>query len=930
MIAHCVLLAVICKLIKISVEKIIFSHYNRLIMEKYSRKDMNFMNKNNKAEIASNQKNTVLWAGLSFIVPTAAMLLVLAICGITPFGSSTLISDANSEWFSGFCRLYESVIEGDSILYHFNTGFGSSFYSEFVSQLCSPFMFVALFFSSSNLAAAYSVITVLRAGTAGLFMWLALNKISGCSKHCSFALSCGYALCGFTACVVYYPSAADCLVFFPLLVMGIYRYVNESRYIHLFAFGSMFFIICSRMTVAAIVISFVFYAAFYFRRGSKRQRVYKLAMFAAILFCSAATAAVLLVPTGASALYYRGGIFSEVDSISAEELLCSLFFGGYGTDTVPGACYFCLAGLMIMGTAAFMFNGKIKLSERLCMLAGIIITLLSAVISPLGTILFGFCNSGSEMLNTGFALAMIAAYCTSRNFAEAKGVKTAAVAVSVVLFAGISAAAFVLYGSDILAIIAEVGLAAVFIALFVKVSCDREAPSVKTSAVIAAAVALFGILHCHAAMSGLASTYDAEELAASYSERQTVADMMSKAEKASGRSMSFFRYRSTDNSAYSSVDLNDNKIDSFAEFMHLMGVTENDVSGGGANFTPLTDILFSVRYQISGGEVNVNDYSELSPAYLVDIAEGSGSQGENAFEYQNDVASDWFGVSQLFARAEYTLDSRTSSAESEKYKWTFGNETTSVSQYTVKLAEGDTLYLLMTGGNYGFAADDDSRSAWHNACGGGIYQVASGSRTGEAKIYICRDENTELSEPIFMLISEDKLKELVDSAVSRGGRYISRRGNTVKFMMNCTQAQTAVTSIPYEYGWEVTVNGEKVDAIAVRGGLIGINLDEGSNSIVMEYHPPLFKAGVAISIIMFAIGLYMALYADHEIYRRRRVRMAFRAVELDLEREKLADIGRVMQASQDEINRRADNEPSNDEGMNTLADDEQNPYEINS
>ncbi len=886
------------------------------------------MNKNNKTDVIANRKSSALWAGLSFVVPGVAMMLVLIICAIAPFGSNTLISDVNDGWFSGFCRLYESIINGDSVLYHFNTGYGSSFYSEFASELCSPFMFVTLFFSSKNLAAAYSMITVLRAAFAGLCAWIALNKISGGSKYCSFALSCGYALCGFAACAAYYPASADSLVFFPLLALGIYNYVNESRYIHLFAFGSMFFIICSRMTVAAIVVSFVFYAAFYFRRGSKRLRVYKLAMFAAMLLCSAATAAILLVPTGASAVYYRGGIFSEVGSIPPQELLATLFFGGYGTSATPGTYYFCLAGLLIAGTAAFMLNSRIKIGERMALLVGITIVLLSAVISPLGTVLFGFCGATGEMVNIGFMLAMIAIYCTARNFAEANGINTTSVVIASAIFVLPAGLSLVLYGSDVFAIIAEIGLAAVFFALFVKVSCDRQAPSIKTSGVIAAVMVLFGMIHCNASIVGMDRKISSDAVSSDSVSRMETMQEIADSERANGHSMAFFRYRSIDNSACNGVDLNDNEIEGFSEFMHLMGVVESDKSGGGNNFTPLTDILFSVSYTISDDAPQSIDYAVSSPAYLVENAEGSSRQWANAFEYQNQIASDWFGVDKLFDQAEYTSVGETSSAESDKYKWTFGNENTTVVQYVVKLAEGETLYMLAEGGDYGFAVNDDSRSAWRDASSSGIYCVTSGDGAEETKIYLCHSDAIELSEPVFMTVSADSCKKLSNNARAKGGKYISRRGDSVKFMMSCAEEQIAVTSIPYEYGWEITVNGEKVEPFAVREGLIGISLAKGNNSIIMQYRPPFFRVGMAISIIMFAVGLYMAVYAEHEIYRRRKVRMAFRAVELNLEREKSADIGKLMQQAQSDSDQNTADKLAVDDGMNVLSDDENNPYEI--
>lgn len=850
------------------------------------------MNKNN-TDTAVNRKSSILWGMLSFAAPAAALLPLLIICGIAPFGGSTLISDVNSDWFSEFCSLYQSVTEGESIFYHFNTGFGSSFYSDFVSGLCSPFMFVALFFSESGLTSAYSIISLLRAAFAGYFAWLMLRKTTGCSAHCAFAAACGYALCGFTACSIYYPSIADCSVFFPLFVIGIHCYVYEARPIYLFIFGTLFFVTSPTMLISGIVTAFLLYAAFYFKRGNKKQRVYKLAMFAAMTLCSAAVTAILIIPAGASALYYEGGLFSEVSVISPAELLPAIFFGGCCTSTAAGTGYFCLSGMLIMGTAAFMFNGKIHLGERISLLAGIMITLISSIIMPLGTALLGLNKPENELFNLGFVLAVICAYCTARNFTEAKGIRTWGIVLSAAIFALSAGAALAIFGSDVFAMVTEIGLAVVFTALFVKVCYDRESPSVKTSAIIAAVIAVFGAVHCFTAVTESGEKYSSAEISAQSLSRTSTVTEISRAEIRGDRSMSFFRYRSIDNSAADGVDLNQNVIDGFSQFARQLGIIELDDSGGGANFTPLTDLLFGVRYIINDDKVVSESDAELSPAYKVDEASDITADGLNAFEFQNQISEQWFGTKNLFVPAEYTQGIKTSSAESDRYKWTFGNESTAVSEYIINLGEGETLYMLDEGCDYGFAVNDDSRSAWQEGCKDGIYKLISAETSGEVKVYFSHDSSISAGEPIFMTTSADTVRQLAAQADVRGAKYISRRGNAVKFMMNCVSPQTIVTSMPYEYGWDVTVNGKSAETVEMQGGLIGIKLKAGSNSIVMEYRPPFFRTGMVITIIMFTIGLYMAIFTEHEAYRRRKVRMAFRAVELNLERQSAAKIQKL-------------------------------------
>lgn len=65
-------------------------------------------------------------------------------------------------------------------------------------------------------------------------------------------------------------------------------------------------------------------------------------------------------------------------------------------------------------------------------------------------------------------------------------------------------------------------------------------------------------------------------------------------------------------------------------------------------------------------------------------------------------------------------------------------------------------------------------------------------------------------------------------------------------------------SVPNDPGWDVRVNGERVDAVDIAGGaLMGIPVGAGENQVEMRYLPPGLLLGCAITLIMVvAIGVF--------------------------------------------------------------------------
>lgn len=58
-----------------------------------------------------------------------------------------------------------------------------------------------------------------------------------------------------------------------------------------------------------------------------------------------------------------------------------------------------------------------------------------------------------------------------------------------------------------------------------------------------------------------------------------------------------------------------------------------------------------------------------------------------------------------------------------------------------------------------------------------------------------------------------------------------------------------VTTIPYEKGWTVSINGEEVETMKANIGFIGVPVEAGESEIVFTYQNPYLKAGEMISLV---------------------------------------------------------------------------------
>ena len=96
-------------------------------------------------------------------------------------------------------------------------------------------------------------------------------------------------------------------------------------------------------------------------------------------------------------------------------------------------------------------------------------------------------------------------------------------------------------------------------------------------------------------------------------------------------------------------------------------------------------------------------------------------------------------------------------------------------------------------------------------------------------------------------LAADKIKENgVDMKVGK---------RSAEGTVNAKEAQTLVTTIPYDEGWTARIDGKKVDTKAFQNAFVSIHVPKGKHKVTFSYLPKGFIAG-AISFVV-AIGMFI-------------------------------------------------------------------------
>ncbi|MCL2508036.1 MAG: YfhO family protein [Oscillospiraceae bacterium] len=192
---------------------------------------------------------------LAFFCSAVIMLLVFYCFDMRPFGDVTILRmDLYHQYGPLFAELYERVKDGGSLLYSWNTGMGGSFLGNFFNYLSSPLLFVIFFFKHADIPDAIALMILLKASFASAAFTYFLKHTQGRHDHVTAAFGVLYSFCGFFIAYYWNVMWIDAMAIFPLVIVGLERILEKRRFL-LYTF-SLFLVMASNYYMATMVCLF--------------------------------------------------------------------------------------------------------------------------------------------------------------------------------------------------------------------------------------------------------------------------------------------------------------------------------------------------------------------------------------------------------------------------------------------------------------------------------------------------------------------------------------------------------------------------------------------------------------------------------------------------------------------------------------------------
>lgn len=758
----------------------------------------------------------------AFALTSAILILVYYIGAIYPFGDRALFKWDMELQYIDFFHWWHRVLHGQSSMsYSLSKSLGDNAIGLMAYYLSSPFNLLLYF--TDNIPLFVSIATVLKLASASLSVSVFLSYRFCDMKYIwNLLLSVSYGLMGYNLCQASNIMWLDGVIWLPVLMLGIWKLLSEHKTLLLYL--SVVFAIISNWYTAYMICLFSF---FYFTYEALKKHdftliaVIKKEFSCFILYCITVISGVLTTmffffPVIKNLLQGKGidtsGGWHIGFHTGLKDILKGCFF-----LTVPytgqGLTLFC-GTVTLIALIGFFISRKQNLKAKLWTLGYLLFFILCAAFVPLENVWNGFLTVFSYYCRFSFVISFFILYIAAvflstfvlkHNYLNNIAAVFCIIFTCAELFYGsyqtfvngyyVSAAAYNQYASTQEQAVQD--LQVLDDSLFYR---TEQTSSWRTNADHFLGNFNEGLAYGFMPLSSYSSTYNSNIMAF---------------------------YNKCGYSACSRLITWCEPIlssDSLLGIKYLLG----DFNQSGYEKVSDTDYNNKNIYK--------NPYAlELGYKTSADIS--SEIHADNIFEYQNELLSRIAGHPvQCY---------KVCPAEKEKnddgYSWTVTSpEQDSVLYGYCTYTVGNELNLYIDGNlrtNY---------SIWSSYK---TFQIGDGDTSSHVVQLKGTLHRSREIDGVFYYLDMQEFRDVIKEISENQVTTLELQDKYIKCEYTAQDEELLLLTIPYDDGWTVYVNGEKVEARRLQDIFTGVNVTAGINTIELKYTLPGFKIGMIFSFL---------------------------------------------------------------------------------
>ncbi len=833
-----------------------------------------------------------------------------------PWGDKQmLVVDLWHQYYPFLVDLQDKLQSGGSLFWTWSVGLGSNFIAMMSYYLLSPLNFLSVFVPTEALTGYLAVATVIKISCAGMFTAICLRIIFKRNDLSLVFFSVMFALCSFNMGYYWCTIWLDSVAMLPLVVAGTVSLLRDGKF-KLFtislALAVVFNYYIGLFVCIAVLFTAIGYTVSCWNSFSK-----SLKDLLRTLVCSV-TALLMTAPVTVPAFLALQNCYKSTSTFptrfdinigtdNAEGVLEALhlvfsnilsFIEPTSKEGLPNvAC-----GLLCIALLGVFFCArKIKLGEKLFCLISLLFMVASFIFRHLDYIWHGFHYPNMLPYRFSFLVSFLLIYMAFRAFTLIEKSSYLDVIISALVFALIVLGYFLreeekFNKATIIASIAVGAFMLIVLLLYTLKIMPKKAMCILLCLVVVGEMCATAIIGVGTVGTTTSSGYPKDNL--------NVSRVVSHIDKwAEEEDPDIFRTEVATTQTLNDGALNSYNGISVFNSMANVSITKYVEYLGCAGWkagnrytyyesSPVTNTILNLKYLIARGDTVFNPYLEeidrsgnavlyknteyLPMGYMTNSALESfvvEDSTTNPFENQIKFWQLATGIEEPVYTQLYIKDVGHSSSDLLTYsKSAEGTYTFSpkdkTSEKHVKFnyyPEEDSIlfgYFYVSGAeNKGNVyLNDANRSSIMNVKQPSIFSIGEIKAGDKISLYCALSPESSSSVRAFCYalnkdVYEEGLKILGENTL----KATKATDTLLEGTVNATKDGLLYTSIPYEKGWKVQVDGKDAEVVAVGNGVCAVKLTKGEHTVKFSYVPDGFVIGVAAFVIAALLFTAMCL-----------------------------------------------------------------------
>ncbi|MBQ9319076.1 MAG: YfhO family protein [Bacilli bacterium] len=806
-------------------------------------------------------------------------------------GENLLLADMGTQYNSLYSYIQDVLLGRASIFYSFARGLGGNMASTIGYYLGSPFNIVYIFFPKGLIPLCTFIIYLIKVGLCGSFMCFFLHKRLQVKNYSLLIFSTGYALCAYTVNYYFNNMWLDVVLFTPFVMYGINN-IFEKKKIYVYTIFLALTIIANFYIAYMLCIFCLIYFIFeVIIRYSVRKDIKEIGnvflkfIIGSLLACGVSCVMLLPAISNLSQIFrtplnenqlkydmrgFKNTVFNDI--------LSKLYIGSHSKESVLSRnrpnIYFGIISLVLC--YFYFFNSKFKIKEKITTFCIMLLFFLSFFAPYLNLFWHGFSFPNGYICRFSFLFIFFMIFIAARTFYNLNKIRIVPSILFIVLYLWMSKYISKQYlvfleKSDII-------ISCVFVILYI-ILIFIISRSLKLKKIFVIIITCLSIVEIYINFSECFLTNQSLKIHINYENFYTeICPVLNDLDDDFYRVDSDYFFSLLDgmicntNTLTTSLSTNDSRLYE-ALFNYGVPITYTTVRAD-LNKTPVLEALFRIKY-VYGKDDYLDTYYIFKKKFSMmkyDYVIKNWKQ-KDLYLYENPYVLD---LGFLVNKNYYSIKKKAKDGNvyenlNTLYKLLSGTDEDIFHLYDMTYL-GDNVYEVDINNDSDYlymAYDYDVAINWvpydsiyinneyvttPTSEDVGIIKATNNYENQKINIRVGMDnysyEPKEVDSLVVYWFDQEQFERDIAIMQSHPIKNLKINKNKVEFQVTSDNLNNLLfLSIPYDEGWQVTVDGKKTDIFEIVNGFIGIKLDSGKHTIKMKYISPHFYSGIIISIV---------------------------------------------------------------------------------